>query len=149
MKMMCNIYNGMSFCVLFLYMDYMYLVYEVIWFYCNLLMFIIICVCWCVKCWYFDIISVVFLCRLRYRFSLFCVDIMGDWLVFFLLFFFGKIVIIYLVFISKILCESSEILYCMFLSLRDFKRYIFVFWFRFLLFFYVRWIIRNISLCIC
>lgn len=42
---MCNIYNGMSFCVLFLYMDYMYLAYEVIWFYCYSLMLIITCVC--------------------------------------------------------------------------------------------------------
>lgn len=115
-KMMCNIYNGMSFCVLFLYMYYMYLAYEVIWFYCNSLMLIITCVCWCVKYWYFDTISAVLLCRLRYRPSTPCVDTMDDWLALSLLFLLGKIVTvtIQLVFISKILCESSEILHCMF-----------------------------------
>lgn len=148
-KMMCNIYNGMSFCVLFLYMYYMYLAYEVIWFYCYSLMLIITCVCWCVKYWYFDTISAVLLCRLRYRPSTPFVDTMGDWLALSLLFLLGKIVTIQLVFISKILCESSEILHSMFSSLRDFKRHILVSWSRLLPFLYARWITRNIGLCIC
>lgn len=147
--MMCNIYNGMSFCVLFLYMYYMYLAYEVIWFYCNSLMLVITCVCWCVKCWYFDTISAVLLCRLRCRPSTPCVDNMGDWLALSLLFLLGKIVTIQLDFISKILCESSEILHSMFSSLRDFKRHILVSWSRLLPFLYARWITRNIGLCIC